>query len=97
MTTAQTCVRWLLLAALLPETPRWGRGVARFSPRFTDRMPASTAGATHFADSPQRWGIAPHVEHQVVERGGLLSRLPSLRGTGVCSFMISAERVALSQ
>src|SRR6059058_4570818 len=81
MTTAQACVRGLLLAALLPEAPRWGRGLARFSPRFTDRQPASTAGATHFADSPQRWGVAPHGEHQVVEVAiYLLSpRLPSLR------------------
>src|SRR6266511_1557356 len=67
MTTAQACVRCLLVAALLPEASRWGRDVARFSPRFADRMPASTAGAMHFADSPQRWGVAPHVEHQVVE------------------------------
>src|SRR6478672_8307110 len=67
MTTARACVRGLLLAALLPEAPRWGRGVARFSPRFADRQPASTAGAMHFTDSPQWWGVAPHVEHQVVE------------------------------
>jgi hypothetical protein len=67
MTTAQACVRGLLLAALLPEAPRWGRSVARFSPRFADRSPTSTAGAMHFADSPQWWGVAPHVEHQVVE------------------------------
>src|SRR3954447_16601819 len=67
MTTAQACVRLLLVAALLPEAPRWGRSGARFSPRFADRMPASTGGATHFADSPQRWGVAPHGEHQVVE------------------------------
>src|SRR5205823_13172231 len=79
MTTAQACVRGLLLAALLPEAPRWGRSVARFSPRFADRQPASTAGAMHFTDSPQRWGVAPHVEHQVVEGGFLLPRLPSLR------------------
>src|SRR5713101_563323 len=82
MTTAQTCVRGLLLAALLPEAPRWGRSVARFSPRFADRQPASTAGAMHFTDSPQWWGVAPHVEHQVVEGGLLLPRLPSLRGSG---------------
>src|SRR2546423_4914711 len=81
MTTAQACVRGLLLAALLPEAPRWGRGVARFSPRFADRQPASTAGATHFTDSPQWWGVAPHVEHQVVEgcKHLLSPRLPSLR------------------
>src|SRR3954471_17551232 len=79
MTTAQACVRGLLLAALLPEAPRWGRGVARFSPRFADRLPASTTGAMLFADSPQRWGVAPHVEHQVVEDRCLLPRLPSLR------------------
>src|SRR4029079_10422315 len=81
MTTAQACVRCLLLAALLPEAPRWGRRVARFSPRFTDRMPASTVGETQFVDPPQRWGIAPHIEHQVVEVTiPLLSpRLPSLR------------------
>src|SRR5437773_911473 len=81
MTTAQACVRGLLVAALLPEAPRWGRDGARFSPRFADRMPASTAGATHFADSPQRWGVAPYGEHQVVEVTiHLLSpRLPSLR------------------
>src|SRR5215212_1637004 len=95
MTTAHTCVRGLLLAALLPEAPRWGRGVARFSPRFTDRMPASTVGETRFVDPPQRWGVAPHVEHQVVEVGILLPRLPSLSGTGIRAFMISAERVAL--
>src|SRR5215510_5863994 len=95
MTTAQACVRCLLVAARLPEAPRWGRGVARFSPRFTDRQPASTVGATHFADSPQRWGIAPHIEHQVVEKEPLLSRLPALRGMSGISFMISAERVAL--
>src|SRR3954451_6416398 len=94
MTTAQACVRGLLLAALLPEAPRWGRGGARFSPRFTARQPAATVGAMHFADSPQRWGVTPHVEHQVVEEGCLLPRLPSLRGTGVRAFMISAERVA---
>src|SRR4051812_22533625 len=79
MTTAQACVRGLLLAALLPEAPRWGRGVARFSPRFAARWPTSTTGAMHFADSPQRWGVAPHVEHQVVEERRLLPRLPSLR------------------
>src|SRR5262245_57429057 len=97
MTTAQARVRWLLVAARLPEAPRWGRGVARFSPRFTDRQPASTVGAMHFADSPQRWGVAPHVEHQVVEEDPLLSRLPALRGTNVNSFLISAERVALTE
>src|SRR5213082_937302 len=83
MTTAQACVRGLLVAALLPEAPRWGRGVARFSPRFADRRPASTVGAMHFADSPQRWGVAPHVEHQVVEDRCLLPRLPSLRAPSV--------------
>src|SRR6476646_9131946 len=67
MTTARSCVRGLLIAALLPEAPRWGRSVARFSPRFADRQPASTAGVTHFTDSPQWWGVAPHVEHPVVE------------------------------
>src|SRR3954471_21017914 len=97
MTTAQACVRGLLLAALLPWTPRWGRGGARFSPRFTDRQPAATVGETRFVDPPQRWGVAPHVEHQVVEVGILLPRLPSLRGTGVRAFMISAERVALTE
>src|SRR2546430_6175722 len=94
MTTAQACVRGLLVAALLPETPRWGRHVARFSPRFADRSPTSTAGAMHFADSPQRWGVAPHVEHQVVEGGFLLPRLPSLNGPGFDLATISAERVA---
>src|SRR2546421_12985833 len=81
MTTAQACVRGLLVAALLPETPRWGRDGARFSPRFADRQPASTAGAMHFTDSPQWWGVAPHVEHQVVEgfKHLLSPRLPSLR------------------
>src|SRR5438067_4999448 len=74
MTSAQACVRGLLVAALLPEAPRWGRSVARFSPRFADRQPASTAGAMHFTDSPQRWGVAPHVEHQVVEGGFLLRK-----------------------
>src|SRR5229473_876894 len=85
MTTAQACVRGLLVAALLPETPRWGRHVARFSPRFADRQPASTAGAMHFTDSPQWWGVAPHVEHQVVEgfKHLLSPRLPSLRTEGV--------------
>src|SRR3954470_2843237 len=79
MTTAQACVRGLLVAALLPETPRWGRSVARFSPRFADRSPTSTAGAMHFADSPQRWGVAPHVEHQVVEGdSSFLACLPSV-------------------
>src|SRR5713226_9177057 len=78
MTTAQACVRGLLVAALLPEAPRWGRRVARFSPRFADRQPASTAGATHFTDSPQWWGVAPHVEHQVVEVDhSFLACLPS--------------------
>src|SRR3954471_2886825 len=76
LTTAQACVRGLLLAALLPEAPRWGQGVARFSPRFTDRLPASTVGETRFVDPPQRWGVAPHVEHQVVE-GGLSPPFPS--------------------
>src|SRR5207248_9815074 len=81
MTTAQACVRGLLLAALLPEALRWARSVAGFSPRFADRQPASTAGATHFTDSPQWWGVAPHVEHQVVEgfKHLLSPRLPSLR------------------
>src|SRR5947207_15593334 len=79
MTTAQACVRGLLVAALLPGASRWGRGGARFSSRFVDRLPASTTGAMRFADSPQRWGVAPHVEHQVVEAGLLLPRLPSLR------------------
>src|SRR3954454_4914555 len=79
MTTAPACVRGLLLAALLPEARRWGRGVARFSPRFAGRWPASTTGATRFADSPQRWGVAPHVEHQVVEEdASFLACLPSL-------------------
>src|SRR5256714_11578482 len=97
MTTAQACVRGLLLAAPLPEAPRWGRGVARFSPRFADRRPASTAGATHFTDSPQWWGVAPHVEHQVVE--GLSTSFPLAchpSEPSVCSFLISAERVAAS-
>src|SRR5262245_56686710 len=97
MTTAQACVRCLLLAARLPGAPRWGRRVARFSPRFTARQPAAPVGAMHFADSPQRWGVAPHGEHQVVEEGCLLPRLPSLRGTGLRAFMISAERVALTE
>src|SRR5258708_24419825 len=96
MTTAHACVRCLLLAALLPRTLRWGRSGARFSPRFTDRMPASTVGETRFVDPPQRWGVAPHVEHQVVEVGVLLPRLPSLTGTCVRAFLISAERVALT-
>src|SRR5262245_20464656 len=96
MTTAQACVRLLLLAALLPEAPRWGRDVARFSPRFADRMPASTAGAMLFADSPQRWG-ALHPTASI--------KLSRWRSTSFplachpsepsrCSFLISAERVA---
>src|SRR5712692_8194835 len=81
MTTAHACVRGLLVAARLPWTPRWGRSGARFSPRFAVRLPALPAGAMHFADSPQRWGVAPHGEHQVVEvTSHLLSpRLPTLR------------------
>src|SRR5215475_15335740 len=81
MTTAQACVRGLLVAARLPWTPRWGRSGARFSPRFAARLPARTAGAMQFADSPQRWGVAPHGEHPVVEVPiHLLSpRLPALR------------------
>src|SRR5687768_309819 len=99
MTTAQTCVRphpartgWgalsdhLRVAALLPGAPRWALGGARFSPRFTDRMPASTVGAMRFTDAPQRWGISPHVGQQVVEvRSHLLSpRLPSLANEPCC-------------
>src|SRR5438270_10105538 len=96
MTTAHACVRCLLLAALLPWTLRWGRSGARFAPRFTDRMPASTVGETRFVDPPQRWGVAPHVEHQVVE--GLSTSFPLACHPSeprVCSFLISAERVAL--
>src|SRR6266536_1456655 len=106
MTTAQTCVRpnpaltgrgvlsdHLCLAALLPGAPRWARDAARFSPRFTDRLPASTMGAMRFADAPQRWGVAPHVGHQVVEVRAL-PPLPSPAIPRSRMFAISAERVA---
>src|SRR5215212_6861436 len=106
MTTAQSCVRprpasagrgalsgHLRVAALLPGAPRWARDGARFSPRFTDRMPASTVGATLFADAPQRWGVAPHVGQQVVE---VLAAppFPSPAIPREPAFAISAERVA---
>src|SRR5439155_140386 len=43
MTTAHACVRGLLVAALLPWTPRWGRCGAPCSPRFADRLPERVA------------------------------------------------------
>src|SRR5690349_20929567 len=106
MTTAQSCVRprpalaergalsdHLRVAALLPGAPRRARGGARFSPRVTDRMPASTVGATLFADAPQRWGISPHVGQQVVEvRAAPPSPSPAIAGER--GFAISTERVA---
>src|SRR5438093_8705197 len=99
MTTARSCVRpcprrqvghealsdHLRLAALLPEAPRWGRGLARFSPRFHGLgCQPRPVGATRFVDAPQRWGVAPHVEHQVVKLGSHLPCLPSLGERGRC-------------